>query len=47
METSDAKVPAMMARIKEIHPYEVPKILTFEPREGLPPYFAWVEDETR
>jgi len=47
METADSRVEAMMARLIEIHPYEVPKILTFEPREGLPAYFTWVEDETR
>jgi periplasmic divalent cation tolerance protein len=47
METSDSRVEAMMARIKELHPYEVPKILTFEPGEGLPDYLAWVATETR
>jgi periplasmic divalent cation tolerance protein len=47
METSDSRVEAMMARIKEIHPYKVPKILTFEPREGFSDYLAWVDTETR
>jgi len=47
METSDARVPALIERIKAVHPYEVPKILTFEPREGTPPYLAWVDEETR
>lgn len=47
METADDRVAAMMERIQQIHPYEVPKILTFEPREGLEAYLHWVETETR
>jgi len=47
METADDRVPAMTARIREIHPYEVPKILTFEPREGTEDYLGWVQTETR
>lgn len=47
METTDAQVGPMMARIREIHPYEVPKILTIEPREGWPDYLAWVDAEAR
>lgn len=46
METSDDRVPALMARIRQIHPYEVPKVLTLEPREGLEAYLEWVEAET-
>lgn len=47
METADDRVAPMMARLREIHPYETPKILTFEPREGTPDYLAWVQAETR
>lgn len=47
METADDRVGAMMARLTEIHPYEVPKILTFEPQEGPVEYLAWVDAETR
>jgi periplasmic divalent cation tolerance protein len=46
METSDVRVPAMMARLRELHPYEVPKILALEPAEKLPEYEAWVDEET-
>lgn len=46
METSDTRVDAMMNRLKELHPYEVPKILTIEPKEGLLAYLQWVEQET-
>ena len=47
METAEDRVEAMMVRLREIHPYDVPKILTFEPQEGLPDYRAWVAAETR
>jgi periplasmic divalent cation tolerance protein len=46
METSNARVYAMMRRLKELHPYEVPKILTFEPKEGPLEYMQWVDEET-
>lgn len=46
METSDDRVEAMMQRLKELHPYEVPKILTIEPKEGLAAYLQWVTEET-
>ncbi len=47
METSDARIDAMIARVRELHPYETPKVLAFEPREGSPAYLAWVDAETR
>lgn len=46
METSDACIEALMKRVPELHPYEVPKILTFEPREGPFDYLQWVEHQT-
>lgn len=47
METAEHRVEAMMRRLSELHPYEVPKILTFRPEDGLQDYLAWVEEETR
>jgi periplasmic divalent cation tolerance protein len=46
METSHTRVDALMKRIRELHSYEVPKILTFEPREGPADYLQWVELQT-
>jgi len=46
METSATRVEALMKRVGELHPYEVPKVLTFEPREGPREYLQWVERET-
>ncbi len=34
---------ALMRRLEEIHPYEVPEIAAFEPAQVAGPYRAWVE----
>lgn len=47
METADDRVVPMMARLRELHSYETPKILTFEPQEGPADYLRWVTAETR
>jgi periplasmic divalent cation tolerance protein len=47
METADDRVEALMDRSRALHPYEVPKILTFDPKEGPAEYLAWVFAETR
>lgn len=46
METADARLEAMMSRLAELHPYEVPKILAIDPADGWAPYLRWVDDET-
>ncbi|HMV65675.1 MAG TPA: divalent-cation tolerance protein CutA [Myxococcota bacterium] len=47
METAADRVGAVIARARALHPYEVPKILTFDPREGPADYLAWAWAETR
>ena len=47
-----AKTPAdrrdaLMARLAELHPYELPEILAVETAAGLPAYLYWVTAETR
>ena len=47
-----AKTPAdrrdaLMARLAELHPYELPEILVVETAAGLPAYLDWVTAETR
>lgn len=34
--------PKLMARVAEIHPYEVPEAIVLPVVAGLPPYVAWV-----
>ena len=38
---------ALMARLAELHPYELPEILAVETAAGLPAYLDWVTAETR
>ena len=38
--------PALEARIKALHPYEVPEIIALPVARGLPAYLNWVAAET-
>jgi len=38
--------PALEARIKTLHPYEVPEIIALPIARGLPAYLNWVAAET-
>jgi periplasmic divalent cation tolerance protein len=40
-------VPAVVARTRELHPYEVPCVLASPLVGGEPAYLAWVAAETR
>ena len=40
-------VADLIARIREVHPYEVPEIIAFEIKEGNPEYLRWMGEETR
>ena len=39
--------PRFEARLKELHPYEVPEVVALRPTDGLPAYMRWVEENTR
>lgn len=45
-KTGAARYPALEARIRELHPYEVPEVIALNVEGGLPAYLAWVADET-
>lgn len=47
MKTADDRVEQLTQRIKELHPYEVPEIISFSVEHGHPPYLDWVVAETR
>ncbi|MFO7534973.1 MAG: divalent-cation tolerance protein CutA [Kiritimatiellia bacterium] len=40
-------VDAILAAIREAHPYEVPEIIVTPILAGHPPYLDWLENETR
>jgi periplasmic divalent cation tolerance protein len=46
-KTTADRREALMARLADLHPYELPEILAVETAAGLPAYLDWVAAETR
>jgi periplasmic divalent cation tolerance protein len=46
-KTAAASYPALEARIRELHTYEVPEIIRLPVMGGLPNYLQWVVDNSR
>lgn len=46
IKTRADRVPELIARAAELHPYDVPEVLAFEVEVGFEPYVNWVRDET-
>jgi periplasmic divalent cation tolerance protein len=42
LKTTATGLPRLMARLCELHPYEVPEQLVLEPTAGTPAYLAWL-----
>ncbi len=47
VKTTASRVEAAMARIVELHPYELPECIAVEARAGLPAYLDWIRAQTR
>lgn len=47
LKTAADRYPDLEARIRELHPYEVPEIVAWPLAAGLPDYVNWVIAETR
>lgn len=45
-KTRDASQAALVTRLTELHPYEVPEILVFPVEGGHGPYLEWITRET-
>ncbi len=45
-KTGEGRQAALMARLKALHPYEVPEILATPVVAGDPQYLAWVAEAT-
>lgn len=43
-KTTEERYPQLEARIKELHPYEVPEVVAVKLAAGLPAYVRWVEE---
>ena len=46
IKTSSDRVAALQARLRELHPYELPEFLVLDAR-GSEAYLAWVGDSVR
>ncbi|MSR21988.1 MAG: divalent-cation tolerance protein CutA [Gemmatimonadetes bacterium] len=44
--THRSRVPELVRRIPEMHPYEVPEVLVLAVEAGHEPYLRWVAEET-
>ena len=45
-KTSASRYPAFQDKLKSLHPYDVPEIVCFDIRDGLPDYLRWVGENT-
>lgn len=46
-KTSAEAAPALIAALRELHPYELPAIHTLEPAWADAAYADWIDDSTR
>ena len=47
METTAEQVDEATERLRELHPYDVPKIVVIDPEDADPDYMAWLRDATQ
>ena len=47
IKTSRDRYPALEARLRALHPYELPALVAVESAAGLPAYLQWVVASTR
>lgn len=47
METTSERLAPLFTAIRELHPYEVPKIVALDPSACDPAYLAWLGEVTR
>ena len=46
LKTAAARVPALLAAVEDLHPYECPEAIAVPVVAALGPYAAWVRGET-
>jgi periplasmic divalent cation tolerance protein len=42
IQAMTANVPGLIARVKSLHPYEIPEIVAIDIAAGYPPYLDWI-----
>lgn len=45
-KTAPGRLQALIARVAELHPYELPEVIAVESAGGLPAYLDWIARET-
>ena len=46
-KSTQSLFPSIIDRVKSLHSYKVPEILSFPLSEGLPEYLNWIEEVTK
>jgi len=46
LKTGAARVPELVDRVTELHPYDLPEVLALPVEAGLPGYLRWVVEES-
>jgi periplasmic divalent cation tolerance protein len=44
LKTTESRLPALRARLRELHPYEVPEIIAVPMLDGDPAYLTWIRE---
>jgi periplasmic divalent cation tolerance protein len=47
LKTDGSRIPDLLRRMPELHPYDVPEVLVLDVAAGHPPYLEWVVSESR
>lgn len=47
IKTARERLDALTARIRALHPYELPEVVAVEATGGLAPYLQWVAEQSR
>jgi periplasmic divalent cation tolerance protein len=47
LKTTLERLPGIQARIRELHPYQVPEIIAVPILQGNPDYLKWIQDAVR
>jgi periplasmic divalent cation tolerance protein len=46
IKTRRTRLPALIRRVKGLHPYSVPEVIALPLVGGSPPYLSWVHEST-
>ncbi len=44
LKTTELRIPALMARITELHPYDIPEVVAVPFADGNPAYLSWIRE---